>query len=240
MAQCYDWSVPDAVFRLLETPQRTDVLRCLSERVLQLAETSILRVAIDGVDGAGKTTFADELAATLAQSSRPVIRASVDGFHNPRKIRYSRGRDSPEGFYFDSYDYAALRRHLLNPLGPDGSRIYRQAVFDHRTDCPVTGDERLAAPNSILVFDGIFLHRLELRSCWEFSAFLSVPFEVSIPRGAQRGPGFGSPDPADPSNRRYIEGQRLYLMEAHPENWADVLIDNTELVAPRILRVRER
>jgi uridine kinase len=52
-----------------------------------LAPDRIVRVAIDGVDGAGKTTFANELAEVVGGLGRPVIRASVDGFHNPRVVR---------------------------------------------------------------------------------------------------------------------------------------------------------
>jgi hypothetical protein len=40
-----------------------------------------VRVAIDGVDGVGKTTLADELVAPLQLLGRDVIRASIDGFH---------------------------------------------------------------------------------------------------------------------------------------------------------------
>jgi len=32
------------------------------------------------------------------------------------------GRDSPVGFYLDSFDYAGLKKVLLDPLGPGGSR----------------------------------------------------------------------------------------------------------------------
>ena len=220
--------------------RRADVLRHVAERLSRLPETRVCRVAVDGVDGAGKTVFADQLAAALAPFGRPIIRASVDGFHNPREVRHKRGRGSPEGFYFDSYDYPALRRHLLDPLGPGGSRAYRAAVFDHVTDGPVTGDARMAAPNAILIIDGIFLHRPELRACWDFSLFLSVPFSISIPRGARRSPGLVSPDPAAESNRRYVEGQRLYLEQEQPETRADIVIDNSELAAPQIVRLRER
>ena len=57
--------------------------------------------------------FADELAAVLRDRGHTVIRASVDGFHNPREIRYQRGRQSPAGYYLDSFDYDRLRRVLL-------------------------------------------------------------------------------------------------------------------------------
>ncbi|WP_226342380.1 uridine kinase [Deinococcus sp. AJ005] len=195
----------------------------------------VLRVAVDGVDGAGKTIFADELAASLSSVGREVIRASVDGFHNPRAVRHRLGRDSPEGFYCDSYDYAGMRKALLDPLGPDGSLGYRTAIFDADADQSVSQPEMTARPGSILIVDGLFLHRPELRGVWDDSVFLRVDFGVSVPRGAARGPGFGSPDPAAESNRRYIGGNELYFREANPEKWVGVVVDNTDLKAPFIV-----
>jgi uridine kinase len=109
------------------------------------------RVAIDGVDGVGKTRLADELVAPLAATGRQVIRASVDGFHRPRAGRYQRGRDSPQGYFLDSFDYSALIRELLAPLGPGGSRRIRTAVFDHRIDQPVDVEPQTAAENAVLL-----------------------------------------------------------------------------------------
>lgn len=200
----------------------------------------ILRVAIDGVDGAGKTIFAEELASILTPFGRPIVRASLDGFHNPQEIRYARGRDSPQGFYLDSYDYVALRRRLLEPLGPGGTRIYSTAIFDCEINSPLISTECVAEDHSILIFDGIFLQRPELRPYWDLCVFLSVPFEVSIPRGASRGPGYGSSDPADPSNRRYIEGQQLYFANDKPYERADIVINNTDLTSPIIIRDHDR
>lgn len=54
----------------------------------------VTKLAIDGVDGAGKTTLADELAIALEKKGEQVIRASIDGFHNPQKLRYAMGRNS--------------------------------------------------------------------------------------------------------------------------------------------------
>jgi uridine kinase len=118
--------------------QRTDLLAAIAHTVIGLAPDRIVRVAIDGVDGAGKTTFADELARVVGDLGRPVIRASVDGFHNPRAIRYAQGKQSPVGFFENSYYYTALKQYLLEPLDPDGSRRYCIAAFDHVTDKPVT------------------------------------------------------------------------------------------------------
>ena len=204
----------------------------LEREVLRRRGAGVLRAGIDGVDGAGKTTLADALADVLRAAGISVIRASVDGFHHPRAVRYRLGRDSPEGFFRDSYDYGALRRSLLDPLSPGGSLRYRTAVFDHRSDRHVHAPEEQAPGGSVLIVDGIFLHRPELRGYWDFSVFLDVPFEISIPRGARRGEG--SPDPLAPENRRYIEGQRLYLRECTPKAHATLVIGYDDPAAPGI------
>lgn len=187
-------------------------------------------MAVDGVDGAGKTCFGDELGSALEAAGRPVIRSSVDGFHRPRADRWTRGRTSPEGYYRDSYDYDQLRSVLVEPLGPGGSRSYRTQVFDWRTDSTVAQAAETAPESAVLVLDGIFLHRPELRACWDFSVFLRVDFATSFARMAVRD---GSPpDPRDAANRRYVKGQQLYLAEATPERHATVVIDNDDLAHP--------
>ncbi len=212
---------------------RRGVLETVAGAVSRPPISRVTRVAIDGVDGAGKTHFADELGEVLRASGRSVIRASVDGFHNPRGIRYRLGRDSPEGFFHDSYDYEQLKAALLDPLSPGGSGHYRTAVFDHRSDRPVSAPNGAAAPGAILLLDGIFLHRPELRAYWDYSIFLEVAFAVSIPRGAQRGEA--SPDPHAASNQRYIRGQELYLRTCEPTRFATVTINNDDLLAPYIV-----
>ena len=181
----------------------------------------------------GKTVFGDELAQVLAASGRPLIRASVDGFHHPESVRYRLGKSSPEGFFRDSYNYLALKAALLDPLSPGGTGRYRTAAFDHRSNSPVEMPEKQAAPGSVLILDGIFLHRPELRGYWDFSIFLEVDFATSIPRGAQRGEG--SPDPHARGNRRYVEGQELYFEEYRPRQHATVIVNNERLEQPFVV-----
>jgi uridine kinase len=210
---------------------RDAVLRRIADEIL---DANVMRVAIDGVDGAGKTTFANELADALAPGERQVIRVSADDFLNPRAVRYERGRWSPEGFFLDSYDYAALDRCVLRPLAHGGSRRFRRRAFDLEADAPVDAPEEIAAADAILVLDGLFLHRDELRGAWDYSLFLDVPFAVSVARCAARGTGSASPDVDDPSNRRYVGGQELYLSRCSPRRRATRVIDNTVLATPRI------
>lgn len=217
--------------------RRAATLDTLASDILAMIEPgTVLRVGVDGVDGAGKTVFADELADVVTADGITVLRASVDGFHHPREVRYRRGRRSPEGFYRDSYDYDSLRRRLLDPLARGGHRRIVRAIHDVDAEQSIEPQVESASDVQALVFDGIFLHRPELCDCWDYSVFLDVDFDVSIPRGARR--GYGHPDPAAEENRRYVDGQRLYLRECRPTDLASVVVDNNDLDGAVIVQRR--
>lgn len=207
----------------------------VAEAVLALPSGRVRRVAVDGVDGAGKTHFADALGVELTVRGAKVIRVSADGFLEHPRTRHRRGRDSPEGFYRDSFDYGRMVRLLLDPLSPGGNREYVREVYDLRREREVRRLPELAADDAILVLDGIFLHRDELVRYWDYSVWLEVPFDVAIPRAAKRGFGVMDPDPKSVKNRRYIEGQRLYVAECHPRDRATVVIDNADLTNPVLM-----
>lgn len=209
---------------------RRELLAQLAERIDALQRPHPVRVAIDGVDAAGKTTLADDLVPAIEARGRPVIRASIDGFHRPRVERYQRGADSPEGYYHDSFDYAALRAALLLPLGPGGNRTYRRAVFDFRTDAPASAPIQQAPANAVLLFDGVFLLRPELADLWDYRIFVVVDFDVALERAVMRDqPLFGSPIAVTTRYvQRYAPGQRLYLEAVRPQTHADVVVRNND------------
>ena len=210
------------------TPERSRCLETLARLILRIDRPHPVRVGIDGPDAAGKTTLADELARVIERSGRPVIRASIDGFHRPRAARLARGPESPEGYFFDSFDYRALRAALLDPLGRGGSRSFRRRVFDFRTDEPVAAPTEVAPVNAVLVFDGVFLLRAELIDEWDFSVFVAAPFAETQRRAAARdGALFGSEESVRHRYAaRYLPGQRLYYGKARPMEKADAVLDN--------------
>lgn len=211
---------------------RADVLAAIAALV-PARPGGYVRVGIDGVDGAGKTTFADALATHLAASGRPCVRVRADDFLNARAVRYRLGRHSPEGFFRDSYDLARLLDDVLEPFAPSGSGRYRDRALDLASDTPLDPPWEQATPGTALVLDGMFLHRDELVGVWDVSVFLDVPFAETARRMAAR--DGSSPHPEHPSLRRYVEGQRLYLSTCAPRDRAHVVVDNTDPVDPVVV-----
>ena len=200
-----------------------------------------LLVAIDGIDGSGKSTFADELAASLVADGHLVVRASIDSFHNPRQVRYRRGASSPVGFFLDSHDLDAVRRVLLEPLR-SGQGVYATAVFDEPTDQPVVSETVGITGEEVLLFDGIFAMRDELAPYWDFTIFLDGQQRVDQRRLALILEDL-PPEPVAVVSHvltwqqridRYSSGMRYYLDLVSPLEDVDIFIDNNDLAAPYI------
>jgi uridine kinase len=223
---------PEATRPAATAPARLAVLDEVASRIPVLDRPVL--VAVDGVDGAGKTTFADELAAVVESTGRfeAVVRASVDGFHHLREHRHALGRTG-ETFWSRSYDYPALLRELVQPWRDGPGSSYRTAVHDVAAERPLDLPAAVVPEGGLLVVDGIFLQRDELHGSWDLSVFLDVPFDVSVSRMAGRDGTVD--DPAHPDQARYVEGQRIYLSACDPRSRAGVVVDNADLARPRIV-----
>jgi uridine kinase len=213
---------------------RRSLLDQLAHAIAAVSRPHPLRVALDGVDAAGKTSLADDLAGPLQGRGCPVIRASLDNFHHPREVRHRRGAASPEGYYYDSFDYPALKSLLLEPLGPGGSLHYQTALFDGRAETALSAPVQAAAPRSILLFDGVFLFRPELEACWDLKIWVEVTFEVALGRAVQRDSEMfgGAAAVRERYEQRYIPGQRLYLEQCRPREQAHLIVDNNDPLHP--------
>ncbi|MQB45299.1 uridylate kinase [Rhizobium sp. ICMP 5592] len=218
---------------------RATLLNDFAAMIVNMEAARPVRVAIDGRTASGKTTLANELAVCLRAKGRDVIRTSIDGFHRPRVERYARGRHSAEGYYYDARDLPAINALLLSPLGPGGDRWYRTASFDLANDLPVEQDPQFAPADAILIVDGTFLQRYELRDGWDLTVFVETLEHVSEQRGIDRDTvqlGGGEATRQLYANR-YRPAFDLYERLCAPASVADAIFNNDNFEQPA-LRIR--
>lgn len=197
-------------------------------RVLEAIGPGRVLVAVDGVGASGKTTFAAGLAERARP--RPVVVLHADDFFHLAQVRHARGRWSPEGFWFDAYNYDALVSWALEPLARAGTGLYRPRSFDRGTGAEVRPEAVPAPGDALVIVEGTFLHRDELVRFWDGSVFLDVPRLEAQRRMRHRGG-------LDRENRtglleRYDGAQELYFAHARPWERASIVVDNTEPAAP--------
>lgn len=208
---------------------------CPAERVL---------VGVDGRSGAGKSTFADELATRLTDLGRRVVRSTTDSFHRPRVERMRLGPTSPEGYYAESHQLDTIVEDLLHPFANGASQAL-VAAFDEPSDSP-TPEMAVVDGPAVLIFDGLFLQRPEFAAFWHLTVFL----DADERRDREWLDFLLGNLPDDPSARadliderlsrarwpRYRDGWRTYVDATDPAGQATIVIDNNDLAAPRILR----
>jgi uridine kinase len=192
------------------SPERDQVLERLVEMIEALGDHR-LRVAIDGLTAAGKTSLGHELARGLSRRGRPVLRASLDDFKLPWRERHLYDRES-----------GVVALCSIDPL----------TQLDHSS---VT----TAMPaNGVLIVDGVFAYRPEINAYWDLRIWVEIDAELSVLRGIERDDEMeGGAVAAEALHRdRYLVGEQLYISEVDPCSFVEVIVDNTDFDHPRIVR----
>jgi uridine kinase len=114
-------------------------------------------VAISGMDCAGKSTLALALQERLATAGFCVTRISIDRFLIPWEAKTRR---APEflGYFEDAFDYQALTHELDIARGS----------------------------SQIVLVEGVFLLRQELRHWWDLAIWLEVDSALALERAVIR------------------------------------------------------
>jgi uridine kinase len=188
-------------------------------------------LGVDGPTAAGKTTFAADLTLAFERSGLAAFHASMNGFNHPREHRYRAGRLSPEGYYRDAFDNSLFRRVLAEPFRMGGSAGFQLAAFDLQRDVPLESEWTTAPADAVLVVDGMFLQRPELRGLWNYTIWLDADAAVRQERLVAR--DGADPDPEAASNQRWSGAMRIYVRDTAPNAAASAIVDNTDPDHPK-------
>lgn len=186
-------------------------------------------VAINGIEGTGKTVFAGKLTIFLQENKVNAIQVSIDGFHFNKKHRYRQGRDSAKGYYEDSYNESQfVEKVLMSSQFKDPK--YTTAIHDLETDNYLDLDPIEIPNNSIIITDGAYLFKPNYRNHWDLKIYLKTNFKTALARGVKRDLGLlgGLKETEEKYHNRYHEASKIYIKENQPEELAEIIIDNTD------------
>jgi uridine kinase len=103
---------------------------------------------------------------------------------------------------------------------------------------PTVSPTRKAQPGSVLLFDGVFLLRHELRPYWDLTIHLKVGADETLRRAVARDRDLFRSEEVIRLRytTRYLPGQQIYRDRARPADSADVVIDHDDPRNPVILK----
>jgi uridine kinase len=172
-------------------------------------------IAVDGLDGSGKSQFAANLAAGLQAAGRQALVIHVDDFRR-------------------TLDFSGL-----DPA--DESSLYYDHYFDF-SDVSAALAAALAGPGdgAIAIIEGVMVLRAELPAGTPL-VVLSVSLEEARRRIVARDQAKGrtAAEIARRIDQRYFPAHLRYCAQFEPDRRADLTVDNEDWAHPRALWVRD-
>jgi uridine kinase len=192
-------------------------------------------VGVNGIDTAGKTEFSRKLEENLVKHGFKVQLIHIDDFHNPKEIRYS-GENEVENYFYRSLNLELLLDEILEPIKKDNKLDKTIMLLSLDTDKYELFRSYNVDKDTIVILEGVFIFREEIRNYLDLKVFLQVPFELCKERAEKRDvPKFGK-DILKKYDFKYTPTQRKYLEMFPPNELADIIIDNSDWNKPYIVR----
>lgn len=106
----------------------------------------------------------------------------------------------------------------------------RLTLLNLKTDRFETIKKYTIKPDTIVIFEGVFLFREELVPFIDYKVYLDIPFEESKRRAHFR----DRTETISKYDEKYLPAQAKYIWECSPASTADIVIDNTNWDHPKM------
>jgi len=169
-------------------------------------------IAISGFGGSGKSTFAQQLGASI---SAPVI--SIDSFQkDATNVQFS---------FWETMDFLRFEREVLKPFA-DGESTLRYGDFDRNTDGGVDSDTVEISHKGVLIVEGVGIFRTELLKYFNIKIWIDCSLDVAEARGIKRDREvFHSLHDAQ-WYKTWRENDEQYFETHKPKEVADIVVPN--------------
>lgn len=196
------------------------IVRMVADGAADIARDHPARILVDGPSWSGLDLGA-RVTAQLTNAGMQTVHVRAEDYLRPASLRFERGRDDAQAFADDWVDYAALRREVLNPAGPGGSRRVLPTLWDVTTDRATRASYVDLNEGAVVVVSGQLLLGRGL------PAELTVHVHLSAAARRRRVPAVD----AD----RELPAYAWYDEHVQPEDTADVVVRADDPRRPALL-----
>jgi uridine kinase len=192
-------------------------------------------VAVDGIDGSGKSMLARRLVATAADAGLSAVLLSVDDFRRP--VEWQRVDRSEADIYYDEYYDLPLLERCLQAF-ERGAASVEIPHFDPARE-RIDGSRTIVfGEAAMVVVEGVFVLRLPTVAAQAAIIHLVTSVAEARRRILSRDIARGRHliDVTHRITQRYFPSQERYLRDLDPRGRASVIVDNERFDSPRIVR----
>jgi uridine kinase len=176
-------------------------------------------IAIDGLGGAGKTTFVNELKNRL----KNILVIHIDDHIVERSKRYDTGHEQWYEYYQLQWDTVYLEEQLYKRIHQNDEHLYLPFYNKNQDTC--TNKTIHLSPDHIVLIEGVFLLREEWKHYYDFIIFLDCPKEIRYERVLERDTYIGNvTERLKKYQERYWIAEDYYLTKQSPLKLAHSVI----------------
>ncbi|QTD42652.1 uridine kinase [Sporosarcina sp. Te-1] len=180
-------------------------------------------IGIDGLGGAGKSTIAEKIQREVVGS----VLLHIDDFIHPEHVRNAEGLEPWKAYYFEQWRYTYLIENILEPIRT-GKPIERKIEFYLKSEDSYVEKWIHIPAGGLLIIEGVFLQRAELRDYFDTVIFVDMDKETRIQRVLERDSYIGNPSAIlTKYNNRYFPAEEEYVREYDPANQADLVLNES-------------
>ncbi len=197
-----------------------------------------LIVGIDGQGCSGKSTLSQNIKNSLVKSGIKAEVVSIDDFCNKRAIRYSSELPCWEQHYYNNFDYMKFERDILKEARITGKIEFIDFVLDTIEDEYTKKLDVSLDSEGILIVEGIFIFKNEFKKYYDYSIMLVVEIDEQLRRASERDifKNVNLKMLLNKYNDRYIPAYKLYENIDMPYSFVDLIVDNTKVDMPNIVK----
>ncbi len=177
--------------------RRVEPDEALAEVVRAAQAPGTVWIGVDGFGGAGKTTFAERIAAAVPRAT--VVH--VDDFARP---------------WIAEWDYDRFRTDVVAPIV--AGRTARYQRYDWPTETLAEWHD--LEPGRVIVSEGVSSTRPETGVPWALTIWVEAPREVRLQRALDR----DGPDLMARWLDDWLPSEQAWAQRARPLEWIDLVI----------------
>jgi uridine kinase len=191
-----------------------------------LTASRSLLVGVTGIDGSGKGYVAKQLAEHLEALEFRVAAINIDPWLNLPSRRFD-PKNPARHFYEQGIRFDEAFDQLILPLQRHRSRSLLAQVTDATTAERYQLHTYEYSNIDIILLDGIFLLKGELRDFFDLTYWVECTFETALERALARGQeGLPAEAVIGDYETIYFPAQRIHLEEDRPREFASGCVAN--------------